>query len=261
MEAGTIEVNGVTMAYNTAGQGSPILFIHGNTGSKTWFEKVMEIKGLRTVAPDMPNFGESDHIESADIDLYADYIREFISAMGLPTPLPVVGHSLGGAVAISLAIRNPHLVSRLMLVDSAPMNGLKTPEEHYPVIEMYKNNYDLLYQALQAVTPTMDDPGFLERLAQQAMNMNPIAFAGNARALERFDYTGKGAEFDGPVLVVLGDKDVLITPEMAKATADAFPKSSLKVLHGVGHSVMVETPDTFTALVKEFFSGSKDVGS
>jgi branched-chain amino acid transport system permease protein len=254
MEKRKIEVNGVTMAYNTAGQGSPVLFIHGNTGSKIWFEKVMEIEGLRTVAPDMPNFGASDHLEHADIDLYADYIRDFIKTMGLPAPLPVVGHSLGGAVAISLTIRNPELVSRLMLVDSAPMDGLKTPEEHYPVIEMYKDNYELLYQALQAVTPTMDDPDYLNRLAEQAMKMNPIAFAGNARALDRFDYTGKGAEFDGPVTVVVGDQDVLITQDMAKATADAFPKGTLKVLNGVGHSVMAEAPDTFISLVKEFTS-------
>ena len=240
------------MAYNTAGTGTPVLLVHGNTGSKLWYEKVMEIEGVRTVAPDMPNFGASGHIAEADIDVYADYLQGFIREMGLPTPLPVVGHSLGGAVAISLTLRYPDLVSRLMLVDSAPLDGLKTPEEHYPVIEMYKNNEELLTQALQAVTPTMDDPVFLERLAKEAMKMNPIAFAGNARALERFDYRGKGAEFDGPVSVIVGEKDVLITREMAEATANEFPAGSLNVLEGVGHSVMAESPETFVTLLKEF---------
>jgi branched-chain amino acid transport system permease protein len=212
----------------------------------------MEIEGVRTVAPDLPNFGQSDHLESADIDLYADYLCAFIRDMGLATPLPVVGHSLGGAVAISLTLRNPDLVSRLMLVDSAPLEGLKTPEEHYPVIEMYKSNRELLSQALQAVTPTMNDPDFLSRLTETAMQMNPIAFAGNARALERFDYRGKGAEFAGEVLVVAGEKDPLISREMAQSTADSFPRGRLQYLQGVGHSVMVEAPATFIALLREF---------
>src|SRR6056297_412222 len=211
----------------------------------------MEIEGVHTFAPDMPNFGESERLSTADIDVYADYMRDFILSLKLSTPIPVVGHSLGGAVAISLALRTPELVSRLILVDSAPMNGLKTPEEHYPVIEQYKTDPNLLHQALQAVTPTMDDPGFLEKLVEQAMKMNPIAFAGNARALERFNYQGKGRQFDKPVQVIVGDKDVIITAEMAQATADAFPKGTLKVLEGVGHSVMVEDPNSFVSLITE----------
>jgi branched-chain amino acid transport system permease protein len=139
-----------------------------------------------------------------------------------------------------------------MLVDSSPLNGLKTPEEHYPVIEQYKNNYELLYQALQAVTPTMDDSEFLNRLTNEALKMNPIAFTGNARALERFDYSGKGAEYTGPVLVVAGDKDILITPDMAQATADAFPNGKLQILEGVGHSVLAEDPPRFIQLLRDF---------
>jgi len=251
MKTQTIKVNGIEIAYNTSGSGTPLLYIHGNTGSKLWFEGVMEIEELRTLAPDMPNFGESERLSTADIDVYADYMRDFILSLKLSTPIPVVGHSLGGAVAISLALRTPELVSRLILVDSAPMNGLKTPEEHYPVIEQYKTDPNLLHQALQAVTPTMDDPGFLKKLVEQAMKMNPIAFAGNARALERFNYQGKGAQFDKPVLVIVGEKDVIINRDMAKSTADAFPKGELKVLEGVGHSVMVEDPNSFISLVTE----------
>lgn len=256
MKTQMVKVNKIDIAYNSSGSGLPVLYIHGNTGSKLWFEGVMEIQGLHTLAPDMPNFGESAGLSTADIDVYADYMRDFISALGLTTPLPIVGHSLGGAVAISLALRSPGIVSQLILVDSVPMNGLKTPEAHYPIIEQYKTDRNLLRQALQAVAPTMDDPEFLEKLVEQAMKMNPIAFAGNARALERFNYQGKGAQFDKPVQVLVGDKDVIISREMAKATAEAFPKGNLKVLEGVGHSVMVEDPATFISLIKDTIRAS-----
>ncbi len=256
MEELITHIKDADIAYRVAGDGQPILFIHGNTGSKRWFEKVMFVEGARTIAPDMPNFGDSSHIDSADIDVYADYVAEFIRTLDVPVPVPVVGHSLGGAVVISLAIRYPDLVSRLMLVDSAPLDGLKTPEEHYPVIEQYKDNRDLMVQALTAVTPTLEDGSFRESLADDAMRMNPIAFTGNARALERFDYTSKAAAFTKPVMVVTGRKDVLITGEMAEATAHAFPNGSLTMLEAVGHSVMVEAPETFISLVEDFLDPS-----
>jgi len=259
MHTSSIYIKGIRISYNSAGSGAPVVLIHGNTGSKVWFEPVMqgkmEISGVQMIAPDMPNFGDSDRIDHADIDLYADYLRDFIHSLNdVEAPVAVVGHSLGGAVAISLALRNPELVSRLMLVDSAPLDGLTTPEEHYPIIEQYQQNRDLLAQALKAVTPTMDDEHFLQRLSVEGMKMNPIAFTGNARALARFDYTGRGAAFTQPVLVVAGEQDVLINRDMAQSTANSFPNARLKILAGVGHSVMVEAPQTFVELLHDFLS-------
>lgn len=254
MRTETVELDGAEMCYNAAGGGPPLLYVHGNTGSKVWYENVMVVPGVRTIAPDLPNFGDSGRIEVADIDVYADYLRDFVRRAELPLPLPVIGHSLGGAVAISLSLRNPEMVSRLMLVDSAPLDGLKTPEDRYPIIQKFIENRELLKKGLQAVTPTMSDPAFLERLTDEAMKMNPIAFTGNARALERFDYRSSAGEFDRPVLVVVGEHDVIITREMAEATAAAFPDAGLRVLDGVGHSVMVEAPDRFISLVREFLA-------
>jgi branched-chain amino acid transport system permease protein len=246
-----VTVEGKSLHYLEHGSGEPILYIHGNTGCNLWFERVMSIPDKRTIAVDLPNFGRSAHVEEADIDVYASYVAGFIRELGLERPT-VVAHSLGGAVGIALAVNNPELVGRLMLVDSAAPDGLTTPEEHYEVIELYKSSRDLMKKALKAVTPTMDDNAFLNKLADNAMLMNPIAFAGNARALERFDYTGRTQAYTGPVLVVVGSKDTIITREMAKRTADAFPTGTLEVLDEVGHSVMVEDPERFKQLVRQF---------
>lgn len=259
-----VDVDGVSIFYleRTAEPGSepgstgrpepaPILYIHGNTGCNLWFERVMDIPGRRTIALDLPNFGRSARIDEADIDRYASCVAGFIRELGLGSPV-VVAHSLGGAVGIALAVNHPELVSRLMLVDSAAPDGLTTPEEHYGIIELYRTSRSLMKKALAAVTPTLDDNAFLNRLTDNAMLMNPIAFTGNARALERFDYTGRTQAYTGPVRVVVGRKDTIITEEMAKRTAAAFPSGELVVLDDVGHSVMVENPPEFTRLVTEF---------
>jgi len=249
-EEKTITIKNTEMFYRIQGSGPPMVFVHGNTGSSIWFSRVMDISGYTTYAPDLPNFGTSGHIDTADIDMYADYLKGWMDALRLENPV-VLGHSLGGAVVISLAIRYPESVKKLILVDSAPLSGLKTPEEHYPIIEQYKRNRDLMKQALASIVPTLEDEEFLEKLTDSAMKMNPIAYTGNARALERFDYQGRGEEFTGPVLVFVGEKDILINEETGRKTAEAFPKGEFRLLEGVGHSVMVEAPDTFKQIVEE----------
>lgn len=251
MDGKTVEVLGRKMYYVESGAGTPIVLVHGNTASSAWWSLVMDMPGHRVIAPDLPNFGRSDPLDVADIDVYADHLAVFITALGLDAPV-VVGHSLGGAVVMSMAVRRPELARAIVLVDSAAPAGLKTPEEHYPYIELFRTKRDMMRQALAAVTPTMKNDALLDRLTDDAMKMAPLAFAGNARALERFNYVGKAGAFKGPVLVLWGRKDSIITEAMAKDTAAAYRNSRLEVIDGVGHSVMVEDPKTFQATLAEF---------
>jgi pimeloyl-ACP methyl ester carboxylesterase len=240
--------------YVEKGGGLDVVFVHGNTGSSRWFERVMDIRGCRTVALDMPNFGRSSALPGEpDIDRYADAVAAFLRARNLEKAV-VVGHSLGGAVAISLAVRNPKLLRGLVLVDSAAPSGLRTPEDRYPTIESMRTNRDVLSAALSAVVPTLKDKDFFEALVDDAVLMAPPAWIGNVRALNRFDYRGKCYSFTEPVLVVWGRKDVIVTEAMAKETAQAFPGSSLVILDDVGHSVVAEDPQGFVRLFSRFLS-------
>lgn len=252
----TVDILGTTMTYVEAGRGTPVVYVHGNTGSSRWFSLVMDIPGVRTVAVDMPNFGDSGSLAIADIDAYADHVATFIRTLGLEKPV-LVGHSLGGAVIMALAARNPALPRALVLVDSAAPTGLKTPEAHYPYIEMFRTNRDMMKQALAAVTPALRDAALLDALTDDAMRMAGHAFAGNARALERFDYTGRAGAFSGPVLVIWGRKDTIITEEMVRATAAAYGDARLEIVDAVGHSLPVEDPALFKKLVGEFMSSLK----
>lgn len=213
----------------------------------------MDIPGHRVIALDLPNFGSSDALDVADIDVYADYLASFIEVLKLGSPV-IVGHSLGGAVVMSLAARNPALAKAIVFIDGASPSGLVTPESSYPYIEMFKTNRPMMRQALAAVAPTLKDDARLDGLTDDAMKMAPLAFAGNARALERFNYVGRAGDFKGPVLVIWGRKDAIITEAMAKETAAAYKNARLEIVEGVGHSVMVEDPATFKRLILEFSS-------
>jgi len=244
--------------YVEHGSGLEVVFVHGNTGSSRWFERVMDLRGCKTVALDMPNFGRSSALPGEpDIDRYADAVAAFLSVLKIEKTV-IVGHSLGGAVAISLAVRNPKLLRGLVLVDSASPSGLRTPEDRYPVIESMRTNRDVLSAALSAVVPMLKDKDFFEALVDDAALMAPPAWIGNACALSRFDYRGKCEAFTAPVLVMWGRKDVIVTEAMARETAQAFPGARLVILDYVGHSVVAEDPKGFVRLLSRFLS---DIGA
>jgi branched-chain amino acid transport system permease protein len=250
-----IKIRAVKVHYVEQGEGVPVLYVHGNLGSLRWYERVMDIPGCRTVALDMPNFGRSGPLEGEpDIDGYADHVAAFISARALDRPV-LVGHSLGGAVAISLAARSPTLIRGLVLVDSAPPSGYPTPVERHPMIEMMRTSRAVLAQALASVVPTLKDEPFFNALVDEAVLMAAPAWIGNAEALGRFDNRGKCGSFPSPVLVLRGRRDIVITEAMARETVEAFPRARLETLEQVGHSAMVEDPSLFTTIVAGFVSG------
>jgi len=253
MENAMAMIGGRATHYIAAGSGEPVVWIHGNTGSCRWFERVMDIPGYRHLAPDLPNFGRSASLEGVpDIAAYAEAVRAFMSALGAGKAI-IVGHSLGGAVAMALATAHPELAKALILVDSCAPTGLKTPETHYPILEMMRTNKALLAQAFRGgVMPTMKDEALFQALVDDAMLMAAPAWSGNARALERFDRAAACGKFAAPVLVVRGEKDAIITEAMARETAAAFPAARLELLDGVGHAVLVEDPDRFKKLFVEF---------
>lgn len=253
MENAMVMIGGRATHYIAAGSGEPVVWIHGNTGSCRWFERVMDIPGYRHLAPDLPNFGRSAPLEGVpDIAAYAEAVRAFLDALGAGKAI-IVGHSLGGAVAMALATAHPELAKALILVDSCAPTGLKTPETHYPILEMMRTNKALLAQAFRGgVMPTMKDEALFQVLVDDAMLMAAPAWSGNARALERFDRAAACGKFAAPVLVVRGEKDAIITEAMARETAAAFPAARLELLDGVGHAVLVEDPDRFKKLFVEF---------
>ncbi len=245
----------VQVHYVEQGEGVPVLYVHGNTGSVRWFERVMDVPGCRTIALDMPNFGRSGPLPGEpDLDSYADAVAGFIRGLDLDRPV-LVGHSLGGAVCISLAARFPDLARGMILVDSAAPSGLVTPEERYPGIELMRTSRAVLAQALAAVAPTLQDREVLDSLVDDAARMAAPAWIGNARALGRFSDVGRCGAFTAPVLVLRGGKDIIITEAMARETAAAFPAGRLQILEHVGHSPMVEDPAGFAGIVARFAAG------
>jgi pimeloyl-ACP methyl ester carboxylesterase len=255
MKETKVTLDGVDVAYAEAGPTADeakatVLYVHGNLGSYRWFTGAMEIPGLRTLAPDMPNFGRSQHMAPHSIGAYGSHIVRFIEEVA-GGPVVLVGHSLGGAVSMAVATSRPDLVRGLVLVDSAAPEGLQTPEAYHPAIEAYRTDEAQLRAALGTVVPTLNDDAWFDRLIADARRMKGEAYVGHAVELGLADFTAAASNYTGPALVIRGGLDALITSEMAERTAKAFD-AELREYADVGHSIMVEAPERFRDIVHEF---------
>ncbi len=242
------------LKYREAGQGQAVLLVHGNFAGKDWWREVLSQApaGYRFIAPDLPGFGESPAPEgfTPSIPFYAEALEGFAEALEARNPV-LVGHSLGAAVVMEAALRDPARYPALVLVAPAPPDGYPTPEAYYPVLASYRTDRAGLAQALRGIMPGRTPPYF-EALVDLAQGMHPAGFEGNARALAAWSAAGRTGAYRGPVLVVWGTQDTLIPRAMAEATARAFPGGRLVVLEGVGHSPMLEAPERFVEVLEGF---------
>ena len=248
------------MHYEIGGNptGKPLFMVHGNFGSWRWFQPVMsrlEKTPFKGVAIDLLGFGDSEKPDrEISIPQYGQELAGFIDVFK-EVKANLIGHSLGGAVIWDYAVNHPDRVNRILLIDPAPADGLVTPEEYYPALALYRNNRDLLKTALAGTIPSGDPDKLLDKLVNDAMVMDPRAFTENARALERYNYLADLHKIQCPVLIVYGEKDLLITDKLLAETLKRLPNARVKALPGIGHSVNVENPDLAVQIINEFFGG------
>lgn len=127
VQALTVRVDGDRIFLRKAGQGPPVLLLHGGASdSSDWLDTMVPLSASRALyAPDLIGFGSSDrNRDGYHLSHFSDSISRLIEALGLEAPLPIVGHSLGGRIALELALKEPEKVCRLALVDTAGFTRL-----------------------------------------------------------------------------------------------------------------------------------------
>src|SRR5215204_5699470 len=117
-----------SLAYEVAGDGPPLIFLHGLSGSGLWWSRNVPAfaHSFHTYTVDLPGFGESRRVRWSRLDDTADRIANWLADKELP-PAHIAGHSLGGAVAARVATRHPDRIDRLVLVDAAIRHGEHAP--------------------------------------------------------------------------------------------------------------------------------------
>lgn len=255
-----LEVEGLRIAYERAGEGPPIVLLHGFVGdSREWRRQIDGLSDEFTVvAWYAPGSGRSsDPPESFRMPDYADCLAGFVDALGLGRP-HVAGLSFGGGLALELYRRHPTIPITLVLAAAyAGWAGSLPPEV---VEQRLRQSLQLADrppdQFVRAMIPTLfSESASAERVDEFAAIMSefhPAGFRAMARSLAEADLRDVLPRIDVPTLLLYGDKDVRAPLNVAEDLHAAIPTSRLVVLPGVGHMSSLEAAERFNAEVRSF---------
>ena len=262
-EAATAEVDGLSVAYRRAGEGEPIILLHGiPTSSRLWDFAGAGLAGdFDVIAPDLVGYGRSDKPLDRDVSVsaQADLMTSLMDALRIERAT-VVGHDIGGAVAQILTVRRPERVTRLGLVDSVCFDSWPIPQmtalrHAAPLVSKLPSGwiFTALGSALERDLPDRARESLQASLAVWDRSPETVgAFLRNVEALDSSHteaIAGDLGKIGVPVHVVWGAADPYQRPVWAVRLRDAIPGATLRLVDA-GHFVPWERPDELVTEIR-----------
>jgi 3-oxoadipate enol-lactonase len=253
-------IRGVDIHYEEVGAGASVLFVHGFPLDGTMWEPTLTRmgSGVRCIVPDLRGMGRSEGSAAAAMADYADDLAALLERLGVGRPLPVVALSMGGYVAFELLRRHPLRVSAAVLVSTRTQPDPPQAREgrHATSERLLREGSSFLADEMvgklfSASAPEALRAAWRERIAAAP----PVGLAAASRAMaSRPDSRPTLEGFEGPVLIVMGEDDVITPVADGERMRDMAPAARLEVIPGTGHMVPVEAPERFAAILREFLA-------
>jgi len=247
------DVNGIQLAYDRRGKGTPLVLLHGYPLDHHLWDEVVPLleDTFDLILPDLRGFGGSSTVDSfSAMEDYASDIAELLDQLGIQQTA-IAGHSMGGYVALAFARLFPKRVRGLGLVAS---QVLADPTERKEA--RYQSAAEVADKGVGSVVETMT-PKFtadkkLQAFARQSMERQPpAAYIGALKAMaERVDSTPLLSSFSFPVVLIHGEADQLIPIDRAREVKTALPQAHLVEIHGAGHMPMMENKEKTAEALK-----------
>ena len=227
-----------------------IVLLHGAGGSHlSWPPEIRRMVGYDIYAVDLPGHGKSDTHGEQTILAYADQVLAWMQALNLYRFF-LVGHSMGGAIALSIAANSPTRVAGLGLI------GIGTPLEVPTDILENLSNPAMVPSALNEIKALSFSPDpnprlvhlFNKRLAETRTSV----LRGDFLACARFNLANTFAFIKTPVLVIAGAQDQMVPLRYVQLLTKKIENAELVVIPDAGHMLMLEKPDEVAASLKTF---------
>lgn len=235
--------------YLQKGGGKPsLLFLHGGGGThRHWGKQIRGLRDATLACLDLPGHGRSKGRGRQSIEGYAELVAEFMAALALESPI-VVGHSMGGAIALDLALRYGAQIGGLVLVGTGARLRVM-PSLLEGLREEFESTVDLLCRYLygRLASEKMVRLGREEMLA-----IGPEVLLGDYLACDRFDVIDRLGEVRLPTLVICGEEDQLTPLKYSRFLVDHIPGAGLVTIPEAGHMVMLEKPQETTDAIAGF---------
>jgi pimeloyl-ACP methyl ester carboxylesterase len=262
------EIRGVRMRYFVAGEGEPLVLVHGLGGAASnWTELApLLLPGRRLLAPDLPGHGGSTALPGVSgLEPFADRVAEVADREGM-LPAPVVGHSLGGMVVLRLALRHPEAVQAVVLAGAAGLSignvwgrnllSIFTAVRPGRIAARYRSlvSRSRLLRRLVFGFVSVADPAALTDRAVEGFLAGQLLHTDVDSAWHALRHDDPRQELElvrSPVLVLWGAEDVQLPLD------DAFEytrrlRARLRVIPGCGHLLIGERPEPCADAIEQF---------
>lgn len=245
--------------------GQRLIIIHGLFGSaRNWRGIAQKLsKSFVVYTLDLRNHGESAHVDDMPYSMMADDIVHFMQQQNISSA-KVLGHSMGGKVAMQLALNHPERVDQLIVVDMAPVTyahnfndilaalrsiPLDTVSSRNEADEILKKKIDVLSlrQFLLQNLESANAGGY-----QWRVNLDSIE--NNMSNIMGFPESDKNGTFSKPTLFIGGGNSIYLADRHLEAALALFPSAQVDIIKGVGHWPQVEAPKAFSASLQPFLN-------
>lgn len=231
-----------------AGSGAVIL-IHGAAANHlVWPGPVRRLPNRRVLALDLPGHGRSQPPGRRLITHYAEVVCEFIRALHLEKVI-LLGHSMGGAIALQLAADTGHAIHGVIVVGTAMRMRVSERLLSESLADTPQAIESILSNGFSDATPQL-----LNRCREQMRSISPTTFFGDFLACNRFDLRDRVAEIMVPTLVISGTADNMVHTRFSATLADGLPNGDLALIEGAGHFTMLERPYQVAEIAESFIA-------
>ncbi len=249
------------LACTEAGEGPPLILLHGLFGAgQNWgaIRRALAPR-FRVLTPDLRNHGASPQADDMSYAAMAADVAETMDAAGIDRAA-VLGHSMGGKVAMTLALTEPDRVERLVVADIAPVRYRPTLRAYVAAMRALPLAPGLTRKdADAALAATIPEAGIRAFLLQSlrfetdppSWRLGLAAIEAAMPAIEDFS-PPPGATYGGPTLVMAGARSPYIRAEHHEAFRALFPRAAFATVPDAGHWLHAENPAGFLAALEPF---------
>ncbi len=255
-------INGITLAYDDAGDGPSLLFIHGfPLCRKMWRPQMnkLPVAGYRVIAPDLRGFGESEVPEGPySMEIFADDMVGLLDHLEIDQAV-IGGMSMGGYVLFNLLERYPERVKGAIFITTRATADDEAAKARrlQMAADVLKFGPQMVADAFEkllfAPATAAERPKLLEEVYSWMTGNASSGLAGGLLAMrERKDYSSLLSTFRVPALAIGADQDQAAPPDTSRAIAAGIPGCSLCIIPDAGHMVNLEDVKSFTNSIKDF---------
>lgn len=256
------DVGKLRVAYKAAGDGPPLILLHGGEGDSGMFREIMPYlaKSFLTITYDQRGCGGTTTTDTSDYRLedLADDAAGFVEALGYEKA-HVLGHSAGGLVAQMLAVRSPQRIDKLILESTAPLTTFKATMQDGAIQEHGRRIAagGLASVAEFFTTPEYmaEHPEFVDRLAEIKAASSPESFAQRLQALQTFDEVDL-SRIRAETLAIYAERDQLVARDSFEHMAKkVLLNARLEIYPNAGHASVVQFPEGYAKVITAFLKG------